>query len=226
MFAFSFNVSAKKMELIDNIEPYGEFYIYGEQTENVAKAVGMKKAELENYCIENGVAYFAVNKDNTKQIKVTVNYNRFSEEIINISSLLNSDITALIPDITGIENSSGEIISKNGQKFVKTQFITTDSGGEYVLTQYYTVASSANFVLSFYTEASANKDYIEKTFESFSSPLFIIEKSEKANPVKSVILVASVIFGVACVVIIFTIIKDIRKDKKTPDTEETEENDN
>lgn len=225
--AFSFNVSAKKIEYINDLKPQGEFYNYPEQADKAAKALGMDKFELRQYCLQNGVVYFAVDKDNTKQIKVTVETTDFSNSVINISGLSNDSITALIPDITGIENAKGEVITKDGQKFVKTQFKTEDSGGEYILTQYFTVANRTNIVLSFYTEKSLELDYIDKTFESFSSPLFITEKNDKSAAIESVVLVTAVIFGIACVVITFTIIRDIKKDKKESSyTEESKENDN
>lgn len=215
------------MEIVKDIKPQGEFYIYSEQTDEVANILGMDKDSLKDYIYQNGVAYLAVNKENTKQIRVTNNTTDFSNSIINISGLSNDSIIALIPDITGIENTKGEVINKEGQKFVKTQFKTTDSGGEYILTQYFTVANRANIVLSFYTDSSADLDYIEETFNSFTSPLFITEDNEKTVTIGYVILIAAIIFGVACVIIVFTIIRDIRKDKKESlDTEETEENDN
>lgn len=223
---FSFAVSAKKMEIVKSIEPEGSFYIYGEQTDKVAETLGMEKSVLKDNLNQNNVLYFAVNADNTKQIKVTSVTTDFSNSVINISGLSNDSITALIPDITGIENAKGEVILKGGQKFVKTQFKTKDSGGEYILTEYFTVANRLNIVLSFYTEVSADTDYIEKTFESFSSPLFITVK-EETGYIGYIVLVAAVVFGIACVVIIYTIIRDIKKEKAETDlSEETLENDN
>ena len=223
---FSFAVSAKKMEIVKSIKPEGDFYIYGEQTDKVAETLSMEKSALEQNLNQNNVLYFAVNNDNTKQIKVTSVTTDFSNSVINISGLSNDSITALIPDITGIENAKGEVILKDGQKFVKTQFKTKDSGGEYILTQYFTIANRLNIVLSFYTEVSADTDYIEKTFESFSSPLFITAK-EESGYIGYIVLVAAVVFGIACVVIIYTIIRDIKKEKAETDlSEETKENDN
>lgn len=224
---FSFTASAKKMEIVKSIKPEGDFYIYGEQTDELAEALGMEKSALQEYLNQNGVVYLAVNKDNTKQIKVTSVTTDFSNSVINISGLSNDSITALIPDITGVEDAKGEVIDKDGQKFVKTQFKTKDSGGEYILTQYFTVANRMSIVLSFSTAATADTDYIEKTFESFSSPLFITAEEENTSPIGFIVLVAAIIFGIACIVIIFTIIRDVRKEKSEAVTqEENEENDN
>ncbi len=223
---FSFTASAKKMEIVKSINPEGDFYIYGEHSDKVASALGMEQDALEEYLNQNGVVYLAVNEDNTKQIRVTSVTTDFSNSVINISGLSNDSITALIPDITGIKDAKGEVILKDGQKFVKTQFKTKDSGGEYILTEYFTVANRMCIALSFYTKATADTDYIEKTFESFSSPLFITAKKE-SGPIGFIVLAAAIIFGMACVVIVFTIIRDIKKENKESETqEETEENDN
>ena len=221
---FSFNVSAKKYEIVKEIKPQGDFYVYGEDNDKLSEILNMDKNSLEEYCRQNGVEYLAVNPDNTKQIKVTTSITDFSNSVINISGLSNDSITALIPDITGVDGAKGEIINKNGQKFVKTQFKTSDSGGEYILTQYFTVANKSTVVLSFYTKSGLDTDYIEKTFDSFSSPLFIADKVENSNsPFGIVLLVAAGVFGIACVVILITIIRDVKKEKVS---EESIENDN
>jgi hypothetical protein len=136
----------------------------------------------------------------------------------------NDSITALIPDITGVDGAKGEVINKDGQKFVKTQFKTSDSGGEYILTEYFTVADKSTVVLSFYTKLGLDTDYIEKTFNSFNSQLFIVDVDEVNNsPFSIVLLVAAGIFGIACVIIFITILRDIKKEKVS---EESMENDN
>jgi hypothetical protein len=224
VFLLSFNASAKKYEVVKSIEPQGEFYIYGEDNDELSEILLMDKESLDNYCHQNGVHYLAVNADNTKQIKVTASVTDFSNSVINISSMSNDSITALIPDITGVDGAKGEVINKDGQKFVKTQFKTSDSGGEYILTEYFTVADKSTVVLSFYTKLGLDTDYIEKTFNSFNSPLFIVDVDEVNNsPFSIVLLVAAGIFGIACVIILITILRDIKKEKVS---EESMENDN
>ncbi len=230
IYVFSFNVLANDSSIIESLEPYGEFYIYGEENEKVAKVLGMSQDSLVDYCNENGVEYLAVNRDNTKQIKVTQEITDFSNSVINLNALSDGSITALIPDITGVEGAKGEVITKDGQKFVLTQFKTSDSGGEYVLTQYFTVAERRSIVLSFYTKSKEDREYIEKTFDSFSSHLFSKDTNDKTFEISIVILVACGLFAIATVVIGFTIIKDIRQEKNAKEnieqTENTEENEN
>ena len=130
------------------VEPYGEFYSLQNDQNKVAEILGIDKKDLNNI---NDV-YLAVNSGNTKQIRIRTEITEFSNRIGNISNLSDDNITALISDIVGVEDVNGDIIDKDGQKFIKIQLRTTDSGGEYILTQYFTVASKQSFVLSFYTD--------------------------------------------------------------------------
>lgn len=224
MLALSFNVSAKKYEIVKSLEPQGDFYVYGEHNDKLSEILSMDNDSLDSYCQQNGVVYLAVNKDNTKQIKITTSITDFSNSVINISGLSNESITALIPDITGIDNAKGDVINKDGQKFVKTQFKTNDSGGDFILTQYFTVANKSTVVLSFYTKSGLDIDYIEKTFDSFTSPIFIDNTNENTNSaLGSVLLIAACLFAVVCVFILITILRDIKKEKVS---EESIENGN
>ena len=97
-----------------------DFYSYksGQSSEDTAKILGMTEEELENYCNENGIVFIAANKDNTKQIRISVTESEFSSSIGNLSNLSDDKITALIPDITG--SVGGELLEKDGQRFIKT----------------------------------------------------------------------------------------------------------
>ena len=86
---FSLTVSADSNI---NITPDGEFIT---ETEQIAKIIGMDKNELLDFCIENKIVYIAVNKDNSKQIRVTVKENDFSNGIVNINGLSDDKINAV-----------------------------------------------------------------------------------------------------------------------------------
>ena len=202
------------------------FYVYGKQDEEISVALGIPKDEIKEYCGKN-VIYLACNKDNSKQIRITAGQNAFTYSAVNISNFSNDKIMSLIPQITGIENIKGEIINKNGQKFIKTELRSTDSGGDYILTEYITVADKKSFVLSFYTDVNANKDYIEKVFQTYECDYFINEKSQSKSILEFVLPAFTIVFGVVTVIIAVTVIIDIRK-RKVLNTEEspTEETNN
>lgn len=207
---FSFTVFAEA-EL--SLSPDGEFYVYGDNTSAVASALKMTETELEAYRSENGIIYLAVNKDNTKQIRISRAETDFSNGVINLSNLSNSKISELIPDITGIEGAKGDIIDLNGQKLIKTVFRSSDSGGDYILTEYITVADKKSYILTFYTDASADTDYIDQTLETLQCSAFLNNTAEKSSGLYYVIAAAAVIFALATAAILVWIVIDIKRGK-------------
>lgn len=211
-----------------------EFLVLGRDDEKLAEALGISEDEIKDYCGEN-VLYLAINKENSKQIRLTAAQNDFTNSVINISNFSNEKISKLVPQITGIDGVRGEIIDKNGQKFIKTEMRSNDSGGEFILTEYITVADKRSFVLSFYTNIGVNRDYIEKTFENYNCDYFynkVIEDEEtkKLDILSLVIPALTIVFGVVVAVVGVSVIYELRKRKvavvetelETPDTETDE----
>lgn len=212
LFILGFNASAKTVAT-PNVEPFGDFTSYQENNEKVSDILGIEDSKIKEYCNTNNVIYLAVNKDNTKQIRLTASVTDFSNSIINISNLTNEKIKSIISEITGLEKVKGNIIEKNGQKFIRIDVKTNDSGGEYILTQYITVANKTRYILSFYTNPKADIEYIEKTFESYSSSGIFNNSEEKINTIYIVVIIAFILFLGISVFICYTIIRDIKKDK-------------
>lgn len=188
-----------------------EFYTNGDNAEKTAEIVGLDKDRLESYLEDNGIVYFAANSDNTKQIRISVGESEFSGSVINLSNLSDDKITALMPDITGSREIRGDIVEKDGQKFVKTQISTSDSGGKYTVIQYITVAAKKNYVLSFYTSENEDTDYTETLFKTYKSDDFYSEKSDKSG-YRYVILGAVILLCLVSAYIIFTLIRDIKNE--------------
>lgn len=188
-----------------------EFYTNGDNAEKAAEIVGLDKAKLESYLEDNGIVYFAANSDNTKQIRISVGESEFSGSVINLSNLSDDKITALMPDITGSREIRGDIVEKDGQKFVKTQISTSDSGGKYTVIQYITVAAKKNYVLSFYTSENEDTDYTETLFKTYKSDDFNSNKNEKSG-YGYIILGAVILLCLVSAYIIFTLIRDIKNE--------------
>lgn len=206
----SFVVNAKAQVEV-NITPPEDFYILGEDNADIADALGIDEAELKD--IED--AFFAVDKDNKRQIRLTVEADSLAKKTVNISALSDKELKTLIPQITGIEDAKGEIIEKDGQKFIKTQLKTKDSGGEYVITQFFTVAGAKSYVLSFYTDIETDRKYIDKTFMTLESDDFISNESQKKSDMLFYgVAAAAIIFFGVCVVVTVTVVRDIKKEKE------------
>lgn len=190
-----------------------DFYCYksGQNAEDTAKILGMTASELEKYCSDNGIVFIAVNGDNTKQIRLSVAESAFSGSIGNLSNLSEDKITALIPDITGAD--SGEIVTNNGQSFIKTAETLSDSGGEYSVINYVTVAAKKDYILSFYTASGTSTDYAGEVFDSLSSEDFYKETDQKSY-FGYVIIAAIALLALVSAYIIFTLVRDIKNDRK------------
>ena len=182
------------------------FSIYGTDNTDIAQILNITESELQSYCGEKTV-YLALNRENTKQIRIYETQNDFTNSVINISDLSNDKITDLLPEIIGIDDVKGEVIDKNGQKFIKTQLRSSDSGGDYIITEYITVAGRKSYVLSFYTDIDADTDYIEKTFETFDSVYFEKREDQSGGILRFVLPVFTVMFGIITLAVGFTIVQ-------------------
>ncbi len=189
----------------EELTPPEDFLIYSQNPDKVAQILKTDVSALENTVTEQNISFLAVNQDNTKQIKLTETQTDFSVAVGELSNLSDGSIEALLPDITGIEGIKGEIITKEKQKFVKT---TTKMQGKngYILTQYFTVTNKNLQTLNFYTDPKSDTDYVEQTFEAHpDSNTYII---------LAICILGTVIFGSVCIILIYTIIRDLVKSKK------------
>jgi hypothetical protein len=132
VLCFCFSVSAE-----------GEFLVYGEDDiELFCRAFDMDDCEIVDYVNENNITYLAINRDNTKQIKRSETVDAFSKKVVDFNVLADDEIKNLANEISGFENSKGEVVTARGYKLLKSELKTKDSGGEYVLTQFVTVKNS------------------------------------------------------------------------------------
>lgn len=211
-FILIFNIEAAALSNI-TLKPDGEFYIYGENNGEISELLGLKENELPDYCKDNNIVFLAANKDNSKQIRVDCYSTEFSENVVNISALPDDKIMQLSADIIGLEDVKSVIITKDGQKFIKTELMSEDSGGKYSVTQYITVANKKNYILNFYTDAKQDDKYIEKSFESYWCDDFFAQQSKTQSGLRYIILIASILFAIAAVGVTVSVILEIKKEK-------------
>ena len=122
-------------------------------------------------------------------------------------------INSLLTEITGIENIKGEIVYKDNQKFVKLNLKSNRGENEYILTQFLTVTNKTMYTLSFYTAIDEDIDYIENTF-SVSKEKININLNKDYSSIKIIVICATVIFAAACLILLYTIIRDLIVSKK------------
>lgn len=196
----------------------------GKNEKELASILGITENELIGYCRENSIEYLAVNRDNTKQIRLSVNQTEFSSAVINFSNLSDENIAAVVPDIVGVSNVKCETADKNGQKFAKVRLSSSDSGGDYTVSQYITAANKKLFILSVCTAADKDADYADEIFEGFDSEDFNHTKSTK-NGYNGIIVGAIAVLVCVCAFVTVTLIRDIRSDSavKNSDNDGKEE---
>ena len=185
-----------------NVTATDEFFIFGEQTDKVAKVLGMSEEKVETYCTENKITYLAVNKDNTKQIRKAEFADEFSKKIVDISILEDQEILEFSSLLSTFQSAKGVVVEHNNRKFLKVELETTDSGGKYYLTQYATVSDGKKTVLTFYTADGQDKSYIDEIFAQ--------QFPEKTN-YKPYIIIGVVLFALMGVAIAVLIIKELRQ---------------
>lgn len=192
VLCFCFSVSAE-----------GEFLVYGEDDiELFCRAFDMDDCEIVDYVNENNITYLAINRDNTKQIKRSETVDAFSKKVVDFNVLADDEIENLANEISGFENSKGEVVTARGYKLLKSELKTKDSGGEYVLTQFVTVKNSKKIILSFYTASEQSRDYIGAVLE---------EQFPKEKDFKPLVIVGTVAFSLAVLVVLGLIILELRK---------------
>ena len=67
--------------------------------------------------------------------------------------------------------------------------------------------------MSFYTKSDVSTDYIENTFKTEEMKSDDISIPKAPTAFKIIVIIGTVIFGVACLVLIYSIIKDFVKSK-------------
>lgn len=180
-----------------------DFLVYGEDDiEYFCKTFDMDAGEIKYYFEQNNITYFAINRDNTKQIKRMEFVDEFSQKAVDLSVLNDDEILKLTGDISGFPDAKGEVVKHAGFKFLKLSLESKDSGGNYILTEYITVKDSKKVILAFYTASGQDEEYIEKAFQ---------EQFEPETNYKPFLTVGILIFVFIGLVAVAFIIKDFKQ---------------
>jgi hypothetical protein len=180
-----------------------EFLVYGEDDIDIfCQAFDMDAGEIKYYLSQNNITYLAINGDNTKQIKRSEITDAFSQKVVDFSVLEDSEILNLANQISGFENSKGQVVTVGDIKLLKTEVKTKDSGGDYVLTQFVTVKGGKKITLSFFTAGDGDRAYIETVLK---------EQFPKEKDFTPFLIGGTVALSIAILVVIVLIILEFRK---------------
>ena len=209
VFLLGFSVTALQL---DKITPDEDFIVYSSAPEKVAEVLSCAPQSLASKVAEQNIKFLAVTEDCSKQIQAVETETDFAASVKDLSNLSDSSIKPLLPDITGLPNIKGKIISKDGQKYVRINL--KNENEDYILTQFFTIEDSKLYTVSFYTKSGISTDYIDTTFKTEESISDSIEIPKTPTAFKVIVIIGTVIFGLACLVLVYSIIKDFVKPKK------------
>ena len=209
VFLLGFSVTALQL---DKITPSEDFIVYSSAPEKVAEVLNCDPQSLANKVAEQNIKFLAVTEDCSKQIQAVETETDFSASVKDLSNLSDSSIKTLLPDITGLPNIKGKIISKDGQKYVRINL--KNENEDYILTQFFTIEDGKLYTVSFYTKSGISTDYIDTTFKTEESISDSIKIPKTPTAFKVIVIIGTVIFGLACLVLVYSIIKDFVKPKK------------
>ena len=209
VFLLGFSVTALQL---DKITPDEDFIVYSSAPEKVAEVLSCDPQSLASKVAEQNIKFLAVTEDCSKQIQAVETETDFAASVKDLSNLSDSSINTLLPDITGLPNIKGKIISKDGQKYVRINL--KNENEDYILTQFFTIEDGKLYTVSFYTKSGVSTDYIDTTFKTEKSISDNIEIPKTPTAFKVIVIIGTIIFGLACLVLVYSIIKDIVKPKK------------
>jgi hypothetical protein len=176
-----------------------EFLVHGK--DDLSAIINMSESEIDAYCEENNITYFAVNADNTKQIKRIEVMDEFAKEVKDLNILTDVQICEMAPELSTFSDALGEVVYRGEYKLLKTEYKTKDNGGEYVITQFVTVKNSKRITLSFCTEANIDREYIDDVLE---------EQFSEEFDYRPLVNAGAIVFFLIAVVSAVLILRDVK----------------
>ena len=189
----------------------------GENLGELAEIYSMTDKELEDYYKQHNLLFFATNKENTCQVKVTCVNNDFSKSAVSFSTLSDSELETVAKELAGDSfQNLGHLTGKDGNKYIKLRRSLSDSGGVYTATEYITVCSGKLYTVDISVSKIVSQDNTEELFEGISITDNANAKAQRKNIFYVVLIVIGIaVLSAVTVILGFTVIRDIRRNKNT-----------
>lgn len=189
-----------------------DFLVYSKNNASkFAQVLNIEQKKLVTEIENSGTILLAVNENNSKQIRLTVDETDFSDATGSFATLSDTAIKSLLPSITGLQNVQGKIVKdKNSEKFVKIEL--KNQNEDYLLTQYFTVTDHKIYTLSFYTDSGESTDYIDSAFpttDAAENNTLSDEDISQNALIRIAVIIATIIFSAIFLILLFTILKDL-----------------
>ena len=188
---------------------------------DLLEKIGYSEKAFDNYLQKNGIIYFALNDDNTKQIIIMCRQTTFSQNLNNLSDLGEDGINTLAGEVLPKDYKDYEILRVGDTVYIQLATTSSDSGGNFYTFQYFTVKNGYLYSACFNYGGSYDQSAAELT-EEYIKSLKIDSATASGGGGENIffIILVIIIIAAAAFLIIrlaFSLTKDLRKVKKDGD---------
>lgn len=167
--------------------------------------------KLEDMFKNGSIKFFAVNKYDSSELRVSVYSDGVSEKIQDMSIRSDREIKEYANNLVADTDLDYNIYSSDSKKYIRISKIENDVGGEYLSTQFITICNGNIYNISFYNDGNEFKDEFYDILNTFE----IKEDNEISK--LPIYIIGGIAVGIAVlitviVVMIIGLIKQKRKE--------------
>ena len=203
--------------------PKGFYELTANNSHNNAELlgkIGYTEKAFDNYLSKNGIIYFALNDDNTKQIIIMCKQTTFSQNLNNLSDLGEEGINTLAGEVLPKDYKDYAILRVGDTVYLQLATTSSDSGGNFYTIQYFTVKNGYLYSACFNYSGGYDPNAAEVTDE-YIKALKIESATATGGGQNIFFIILVIIIIVAALFLItwlaFSLTKDLRKAKKDSD---------
>ena len=199
-----------------------------EDNTDLIESLGYSVSSFKDYLKASGVnsaktLFLGYETQNKSQISVKCWETDFSKKIGDLSYLDDDSLSKTAKELVKTKGASYKSVQVNGMKLLEIRTNNKDSGGSFGSVQYLTIRNGNFYSVNFTFVGQLNDANVNTAWNTLSS--FNVEtNSEKSvwdvnSILVMVVLSAAIIAGIVLmIVIIYTLIKDIKKNRNDANT--------
>lgn len=198
-----------------------------EDNVELIESLGYSLSSFKSYLkpTENGAVqtlFLGVEPSTKAQISAKSWSTDFSKKIGDFSLLEQEALSKTAKELVTAKGASYKSVSANGMVLLEIRLNGKDSGGKFCSIQYITVCNGNFYSLNFTFAGSVNEQRVElawNTLSTFKIKSDLNKSAWDAGSIFIIVLLSLAIIGAAvlAVVIVFSIVKDIKKRRADPD---------
>lgn len=191
------------------------------------ESLGYSVSSFKNYLDSTNdgqpnTLFIGLNPSTRAQITAKSWFTDFSQKVGSFAFLDNEALSLTAKELVTVKGASYKIVSANGMKLIEIRSTTKDSGGEFCSVQYITVCNNNFYSLNFTFSGAISDDKVStawNTLETFKIKDTLASSAWDFGSVLIMVLIFLAIIGtlIFAVIIVISIVKDIKKRKTDPD---------